>query len=56
MRGLGLGFTNPVGTGDCGIIYGDGRSRDLSIVLGGYMHILGTPRVQSCYTLSISAF
>ena len=26
----------------------DGRSRYLYIVLGGYQHILGAPRVQSC--------
>ena len=89
MRGLRLGFTNPVGTegvrdvclwlGCCGVggvegsrlvpwsmiweggivlymccesgfcVYG--RSRYLSIVLIGYLHILGTPSVQSCCTL-----
>ena len=37
------------------IIYVNGRSRYLYIVLGGYLHILGTPRVQSSCTLSISA-
>ena len=31
----------------------DGRSRYLYFVLGGYMHILGAPSVQSCCTLSI---
>ena len=33
----------------------DGRSRYLYIVLGGYLHILGTPSVQSCSTIWISA-
>ena len=32
-----------------------GRSRYLYIVLGGCLRILGTPSVQSCFTLSISA-
>ena len=32
----------------------DGRSRYLYIVLGGYLHILGAPSVQSCCTISIS--
>ena len=89
MRGLGLGFTNPVGTWgvfdmclclDCGgvggewvggfdqglegwggvmpvrvwILYVDGRSTYLYIVLGGYMRILGAPSIQYCCTLSIS--
>ena len=87
MRGLGLGFINPVGTGGvldvclcygCGgvgeewvvgldqglegwgwfyvrIICVDGRSKYLYILLGGYLHILGVPSVQSCCTLWISA-
>ena len=38
------------------IICVDGRSRYMFIVLGGYLRILGAPSVQSCYTLSISAF
>ena len=33
----------------------DGRSRNLYSVLGGHLHILGAPSVQSCCTLSISA-
>ena len=33
----------------------DGRSRYLSIVLGGYLRICGAPSVQSCFTLWISA-
>ena len=33
----------------------DGRSRYLYIVLGGYLYILGEPRVQFCCTFSISA-
>ena len=37
------------------ILCGDGRSMYLCMVLGGYMHILGAPSVQSCCTLSISA-
>ena len=37
------------------ILWVDGRSRYLYIVLGGYLRILGTPSVQSCCTLSISA-
>ena len=33
----------------------DGRSMYLYIMLGGFLHILGAPSVQSCCTLSISA-
>ena len=33
------------------IMYVDGRSRYLYIVLGGYMRILGAPIVQSCCTI-----
>ena len=36
------------------IICVDGRSIYLYIVIGGYMHILGAPKVQSCCTLFIS--
>ena len=96
MRGLGLGFTHPGGTGGkwdmclslvcrgvagvggewvgglgqglggwsvlclcmlwVWILYVNGRSRYLYIVLGGFLCILGAPSVQSCCTLSISAF
>ena len=37
------------------ILYVDGRSRYLYIVLGGFLLILGAPSVQSCCTLSIFA-
>ena len=37
------------------IICVDGRPMHLYIVLGGYLHIFGALRVQSCCTLSISA-
>ena len=33
----------------------DGRSRYLYIMLGGYLRMVGSPSVQSCFTLSISA-
>ena len=33
----------------------NGRSRYMYIVLGGYLHVLGAPSVQSCCTISISA-
>ena len=39
-----------------GIIYVDGRSMYLYIVLGRQLQILGAHSVQSCCTLSISAF
>ena len=54
VRGLGLGSTNPRGTGGkwdmcmcfgCGGVGGGGRSRFLYIVLGGYLRILGAPSV-----------
>ena len=60
-RGVGRGL-GP-GSGGVGLCYVcvslcrcvDGRSRHLYIVLGGYLGILGAPRVQSCCTLWISA-
>ena len=69
MRGLGLVFSNHVGTGGVldvclclgsagvdGVMEWEGslvknmggcRSRYMCIVLGGYMHIIGTSSVQS---------
>ena len=71
VRGLGLAFTNPVGTGGVWDVYlclgcwGVGGLVGLDylwrwmvylyIVLCGYLRILGAPSVQSCCTLSISA-
>ena len=68
MRGLVLGFTNPVeiwglldqgleGRGSVNVCVScvDDSSRYLYIVLGGYLRILGAPSVQSCCTLWISA-
>ena len=50
-RRLGGGLSQ--GLGRCG--GAAGRSRYLYIVLGRYLRILGTPSVQSCCTLFISA-
>ena len=40
---------------ESGLFCVDGRSRYLCIVLGGYLHVLCAPSVQSCCTLSISS-
>ena len=57
VSGYGLG-PGSGGVGWCYVCLSrcvDGRSRYLYIMLGGYLHILGAPSVQSCCTLSISA-